>query len=389
MKSYLLIIMLLPLFLYGQTEDENITLLKKIIDANYNVDTYSAEVNVRVKVEPPIFNTPENVSMSMHYKKPDKLKIETGAGAKSILYVDGNSKLIYMPDQNKYQKIEAALNIDTELKKIHPLADIDFETIRSIEKMEDTTVEFNGQPVPVHVLSIVAPVSDASFPMPLDDSSSLSTIVYASKENLHIIKKETETQVYASNGPEKIDIKIFAEMDYLTLALNEDIPDSVFVFNIPEGAEEFSQNPGMSAGKKDLIGMEAPGFELTTLSGEPVKLSDYRGKVVLLDFWATWCAPCRETLPVTQKISNELKDKGLVVFAVNLKEDNAKVEKYIKENNYTFTTLMDYDGAVAIDYEVQAIPSFVIIDKEGKITQFDVGYSGEENLREALRKAGV
>jgi len=144
---------------------------------------------------------------------------------------------------------------------------------------------------------------------------------------------------------------------------------------------------------EDTTGFEgkaAPDFSLTTLDGKPVKLSDMKGKVVVLDFWATWCPPCRKSLPHLQKVSadKELADKGLVVWAVNAREDKEKVQKYLDDNKLTFTVPMD-PGKTLTDYKVQGIPTTVIVGRDGNVKNVFVGFGegSEKPIDDAITAA--
>ncbi|MBC7326714.1 TlpA family protein disulfide reductase [bacterium] len=140
------------------------------------------------------------------------------------------------------------------------------------------------------------------------------------------------------------------------------------------------------AKRADFEGQIAPDFNLKSLEGKTYSLSDLRGSVVLLDFWATWCGPCKEELPIIEKLHQEYKDKGLVVLGIN-DEDRATVENFLKEQKLTFPILLD-DGKVGKAYRVNAIPRIILIDKNGKIVKDILGYSdkNEQILREAIEK---
>lgn len=114
-------------------------------------------------------------------------------------------------------------------------------------------------------------------------------------------------------------------------------------------------------------GQIAPDFELTTLDGDTVKLSDYKGKRVMLNFWATWCPPCRVEMPDMQKFH---EDKDIVILAVNLSETESNTEKvqaFIDERDLTFPVLLDEETEVADQYQIQPIPSSFLIDSDGRI----------------------
>src|SRR5688572_27978714 len=114
-----------------------------------------------------------------------------------------------------------------------------------------------------------------------------------------------------------------------------------------------------------LEGKAAPDFKLTSLDGKPVSMADLKDSVVVLDFWATWCGPCRMSLPELQKVHEAGKGDGLRVFAVNLREDEDDVKDFVKETKLSVPVLMDTDGKVAEKYLVQPIPQTVVIGKDG------------------------
>ena len=153
-------------------------------------------------------------------------------------------------------------------------------------------------------------------------------------------------------------------------------------------------NTGRTASAEDadtssLEGKQAPDFTLQTIDGKTVKLADLKGDVVMLDFWATWCPPCRKGLPHVQALSQkkELTDKGLKVFAVNVQEKNEQVEAFLKKNNYTFTVPMDKEGKASEAYLVTGIPTTVIIGRDGKIKRALVGLVPPDELDKAIQSA--
>jgi peroxiredoxin len=133
-------------------------------------------------------------------------------------------------------------------------------------------------------------------------------------------------------------------------------------------------------------GAEAPDFELTTLQGETVKLSDYRGKQkVILNFWATWCPPCKAEMPHMQKFYEENKDKGVEILAVNLTNMDKGVEDvktFVKEYGLTFPIPLDEEGTAGTTYQAFTIPTSYILDENGVITKKIVGPMDEKMMKE-------
>jgi cytochrome c biogenesis protein CcmG, thiol:disulfide interchange protein DsbE len=131
-----------------------------------------------------------------------------------------------------------------------------------------------------------------------------------------------------------------------------------------------------------LTGQKAAEFALKSLDGEPVALSSLRGKVVVLDFWATWCGPCRHELPIVDKLREEFADK--VQFLGINDEDNGTVKSFLRKNAYGITVLMDSKRTVHRTYGVHAIPTLFVIDREGVIRQHFIGGREAPELRKAI-----
>lgn len=145
---------------------------------------------------------------------------------------------------------------------------------------------------------------------------------------------------------------------------------------------------GWSMGPRvPTVGMQAEDFHLTDLEGKSQSLSQYRGKIVLVNFWATWCKPCTTEMPAMQTAYDKLRDKGFVVLAVNELEDDAKVREHIKQYGHTFPVLMDHDNKVANQFGVFGLPVSVFIDQEGRVQEYiKGGLLTEQKIDEAVAR---
>jgi peroxiredoxin len=114
-------------------------------------------------------------------------------------------------------------------------------------------------------------------------------------------------------------------------------------------------------------------FTLPLLSGGNAALSAYKGKVVILNFWATWCPPCRVEMPSMETLYRRFNDQGLEILAVDVGEDALTVQRFMRNYGYTFPILLDRDSRVSSIYGIEAIPTTYIIDREGKIISRIIG----------------
>lgn len=131
---------------------------------------------------------------------------------------------------------------------------------------------------------------------------------------------------------------------------------------------------GWSMGSRvPVVGSAVEDFQLVDLNGTTHSLSQYRGKVVLVNFWATWCKPCTTEMPAMQATYDKLRDKGFVVLAVNELEDDAKVREHVRQYGHTFPVLMDRNNKVANQFGVFGLPVSVFIDQQGRVQEYIKG----------------
>ena len=134
-------------------------------------------------------------------------------------------------------------------------------------------------------------------------------------------------------------------------------------------------------GKSCAVGHEAPDFELATPTGEKIKLSSLRGKYVLVDFWASWCGPCRKEIPNIKKVYSEFKDKGLEVIGVSIDNSDKAWKKALEEEKLDYLQLGDPKNITSKLYNFNGIPFIILISPEGII--LDKGLRGE-TIREKI-----
>lgn len=132
----------------------------------------------------------------------------------------------------------------------------------------------------------------------------------------------------------------------------------------------------------------APDFTLKSNSGENIRLAEQRGKVVMLNFWATWCAPCRKEMPLLDDLYNRYNAAGFELYGVNVEPESEPANKMAKEMGLNFPILYDTDSKVSRLYNVDAMPTTVVIDRDGNVRYVNRGYrdGDEEKYREQIRE---
>ncbi|CAN5493932.1 hypothetical protein BH11CYA1_BH11CYA1_12980 [soil metagenome] len=190
------------------------------------------------------------------------------------------------------------------------------------------------------------------------------------------------------------DQNIAINFDYTQLSDGK-IADSEYKFTPPAAAKEIKtffneskqaadhgRSPEAEAEQHELLKKEAPAIVLSTLDGGKFDLAALKGKnVVVLDFWATWCPPCRQALPILAEVTKAYEAKGVKFYAIDLKEEPGKIEAFLRSQGLQINVALDKDGKVANDYKVEGIPQSVIIGKDGLVKVVHVGFSGDLKSR--------
>lgn len=132
-----------------------------------------------------------------------------------------------------------------------------------------------------------------------------------------------------------------------------------------------------------------PHFVAKTLDGERITSESISGKVLLIEFWATWCPPCRSDQPAVEQLLSEFRDKGLIVLAVNMGEPRRKVKKYLADSPRASKIVLAEDTTLAAICDANVYPLYVVVDRDGQVAGVQRGAGGERALRRLLAKAGL
>jgi thiol-disulfide isomerase/thioredoxin len=179
---------------------------------------------------------------------------------------------------------------------------------------------------------------------------------------------------------------------YTLRRMNYSAPADESLFRLPDNVtREVKELSEWDAKKitKVLAGKPAPELNVKDINGKPVRLADLKGKTVLLDFWTTWCPPCRADAPSLAKLYRKFGQKELEIVGISVSEERAVVEKYLREHPKEYATVLSTENDLPRPYQIGVFPTYWIVDAEGKVASVAEGDQGFGELRKMLKKAGM
>ncbi len=363
--------------------------IQQMLKAYGDLKTYQATFTLATEV---VANgKPQNgtTTGTVRIERPNKVSVRLKDGDLSIgITCDGKQCMEYFSGSNKYLQWKAPSNLDSVLGNPSFM-----QVLRDMSRV--TLIPFSSQPYKSFMIGVSkAQVLGGGGGKPthvqLDVASGVLDLYIDPKSHLvteaHALPTRMIQAVKAQN-PAMSDLKITYDLTQKVEPADQPMPADAFSVTPPKGATE-ATSPTELFEKPAL--KEMADFKLESLTkGKTVQLSDYKGKVILLDFWATWCPPCRAELPILAAVNKEFADKGLVFFAVNQQEDRQKVEDFLKEQKLDFPVLLDTKGKAGEAYGVESLPTLYLIGKDGKVIERKVGVnpSGLDKAKADLEKA--
>ncbi len=211
-------------------------------------------------------------------------------------------------------------------------------------------------------------------------SNAMTEWTLAIDPKTHLLRQVIVDQKKLLETAGQVDVKkALLTLDYATVKPGAKVAGEQFAWAAPANARELTATAARHGGgsgevASPLVGKPAPDFKLPGLDGKDVSLSEQKGSVVVVDFWATWCGPCVESLPHLNKLYEDKKGAGLKVLAVSVDQDRAKVPPFVAETKLTLKVLLDSDEQSAAEkYGVTGIPQTVVIGKDGMVKKVFVG----------------
>ena len=296
------------------------------------------------------------------FLKSGKFRVEkTGSNEPSVTVSDGKTVLTFFPESNEYNSMPWGKQFVAPYIATYALLD--------------------GIRKPARIVGSRR-VADAECTMVAigRDDNHTRTLWIDPKTNF--VRKEEVKDISTMGGEStsKSSITTFSAMHAI-----EGPESTIFSFD-PAKTLAKERRELQKAAPVTSIGTKAPEFVLRNLEGKEVRLSELRGKTVLLDFWATWCLPCRNAMPGTELLHRQLKDKNLIVLGID-DEDPEQQSAFLRKFGYSFSSLVDPASRVKNLYNVGGIPATVLIDGEGKIRAYELDAS-YETMWKAVHELG-
>jgi peroxiredoxin/outer membrane lipoprotein-sorting protein len=346
------------------TNDESARrLLKKVSETYSNLATAEFEFEEAGQYTDEATATRSKSISHMWISSSSKWKVATSGSRERVIEIaDGKALWTFFPESNQYTVYPAG-NLRS------PIVD----RYRSIDKVHGSGAITGSERLGDFDCTVVK----------IERPNNVRTLWISTKTNFILKDESTETPPSAPANSTTINsVTTFSVARVLTT-----VDEQLFSFD-PRKLQAKPRDELLQQAPSTSVGTRAPDFALFDLENKPIRLSELKGKVVLLDFWASWCVPCRAELPNVELLHRDFKDKGLIVLGVDDEESNDQAA-FLGKFGYTFRSLVDRREQVKNLYKVGGIPTTLLIDREGTIQVFEPGGASYDSLRDAVRKVGI
>ncbi|MGD9724663.1 MAG: DUF2092 domain-containing protein [Pirellulales bacterium] len=364
---------------------------------------FSVKVDIDLAVEQQGKKQEVHFSQQLAAERPNKLSYvsDGAAGGGATIVSDGKDIAVYIKGFGKYAVEPAPESFDAVFK--NPI-------VMGVLSMGNAT------PVTTSIVS----ADPAKKLVEMAESIEYGGLVDVDKTKCHLLKAtgpQMDWQLWIDSGkqplvrrfvpdlakafekmaaqrggnPQVAGLKVNNTVNYNEWQVDPKFPADAFAFKAPDDATKVDSLMEMITGGRKavepqphaLLGKPAPEVDLELLDGGKLNLASYKNKnVVILDFWATWCGPCVQAMPVIEKVAGKYRDKGVLLFAVNIQEMPDDIQKFLKEAELKVNVALDKDGDVARSFLANAIPQTVLVGKDGTVQVVKIGISPD--LEDAL-----
>ncbi len=368
--------------------------------ANTLKDAETVRVSAQVQMKMMMGQQPISTTLPISATYADPMKFRVKMPMYTV-YGDGEKATVYIPQIQQYRVMEYKEVFSQFASRVGPDLDLSGNlegaslTAQQMadaykdafQKIEVTGADKAGG-VDVWVIE-----GEFSGPTPAGEKAAVPVRVLHRRTDGLILRLEADMSEMMKKMKEQFGAmggQAPDEMQYnlsiSDITLNAPVEEGTFDFEPPPGAEEMkggaagAPRPQMKKGA--LAGKPAPDFDRQTLEGEDLQLSELKGQVVILDFWARWCQPCMQELPHIQEFWEEVEGEGVLVIGVNQDGSPEVARQVVKDKGLTFPIVFDKNHSIGKDYRVGGIPTLVVIDTQGKVLGRYVG--SHPDIKEVL-----
>jgi cytochrome c biogenesis protein CcmG/thiol:disulfide interchange protein DsbE len=386
--------LLLPLCRSLRPQEDGKQWIERIATAYEGFPSYYLEGTAQIRIDG--FRKTVRSERFEQYAKPKENKFLHRAGTGNstlVIAADGNSVAAYFGGSRQYVQnpssddraaFESLFNVasDFHLGPAFPGSYTALKSkLRSARILRREKVLLKSGPVDCIVVEVETVPEEGALPQTL----TIRTLWIDPAGGI-VLKDVVHSQTLSSKGKTFIDS--VAEMQLSSYRMNEEMTDSIFQFRPPANAQiaERLDLDAMDAGL--TIGSPTLSMPLSALDGRRYTFEELRGNVVVLDFWATWCAPCVKEMGSLEKSYRLHKDKGLAVFGVN--RETAQLQRdFLKKKKFSYPMLLDGNGALTERFDAVNLPTTVLIDRKGRIAAWEQGLLKEKELESLLGRLGI
>jgi len=342
MRVRVLFCLLLPLAAFGETDTAR-DILEHTAKTYREVRSY--QIKIRSLYTLGADGRVSESRIDVAEARPGKFRWESGG---ELRISDGHTVSRCWPSGCMYEATHAGSAAPGPIAALERIN----ENITTADIAREETLQIAGKPVDCYVIK----VERREWPAGIDPATNFA--MYRIDKKTFVVHKQVEYTPTSAHT-----------LLYSFVRWSETVSEELFAFPPPEGSKKvapFAAAEGVSEAAA-MTGTDAPNFTLKDVDGQSVDLKSYRGKVVLVDFWATWCPPCQEEMPHLEQMHRELREKGLVVLGLDVGESAETVRDFAREHHYTFPLLLGAEPEIAAKYHVDGYPTVYMVDRAGKI----------------------
>lgn len=368
----------------GETNNNYDALWSKFKELRQGTRALHQEFEVKQWMKSGVFERTEHYRMAIDFAESKWRLKYSGASRDNTRVFDGQNLFEFDPEGTQYVHIKQRFASDELLPE--PYANkLDFSKSKELER---SGCGFAGRDHTCIVLE--GPIKPWVRP-------GVPHEVVTLKDGTMRVKIDTETGIWlrarisATVERDSGGGATQWELDYKITDLNYGAASNAALFKLPDGLKEvgYFDRWDDTQIRKQLAGKPAPDLQLSDMVGNPISLASLKGKTVLLDFWATWCEPCKADSSSLEKLNQKFGNKNLAILGISVDEEREVVEKYMQKHPHSFPVVLSSENVMPRAYQITVIPTYMIISPDGTFMTAEEGDKGFAKLRADLQKAGL